>query len=444
MDSHQSPTNDANVPVSPAVANLLNRACVCTTLTAQDVQSHLAIGQDTHPHLFSNTLTFLSEPTAQTIARAVETIDRICQLDAYRQLAISTAPSIARTGWGPAGVFMGYDFHVGASGPKLIEINTNAGGALLNAAILRAHHACCAAMDPLTDLNAQALPLEAQFVAMFRREWQAQRGDQVLRTVAIVDDAPAMQYLAPEFSMFQTLLGQSGITAIVADAQDLQWRDGALWHPDLSDQAIDLVYNRLTDFYLAEPAHAALNAAYLAGTTVVTPHPQVYATHADKQRLITLSDDGLLASWGVSSADRHLLKQVVPRTVKVLPSDAEAIWTNRRHLFFKPTSGYGSKGTYRGDKITKRVWNEILAGDYVAQELIAPNERLVAVEGENQLLKQDIRAYAYQGQVQLLAARSYAGQTTNFRTPGGGFSPVVLVPEPKTVAPSERATCVAP
>jgi hypothetical protein len=113
-------------------------------------------------------------------------------------------------------------------------------------------------------------------------------------------------------------------------------------------------------------------------------------------------------------------------------------------LFFKPTSGYGSKGTYRGDKITKRVWNEILAGDYVAQELIAPNERLVAVEGENQLLKQDIRAYAYQGQVQLLAARSYAGQTTNFRTPGGGFSPVVLVPEPKTAKPIERATCLAP
>ena len=30
--------------------------------------------------------------------------------------------------------------------------------------------------------------------------------------------------------------------------------------------------------------------------------------------------------------------------------------------------------------------------------------------------------------MQLLAARSYQGQTTNFRTEGGGFSPVVVLP----------------
>jgi hypothetical protein len=30
--------------------------------------------------------------------------------------------------------------------------------------------------------------------------------------------------------------------------------------------------------------------------------------------------------------------------------------------------------------------------------------------------------------VQLLAARTYQGQTTNFRTEGGGFAPVLQVP----------------
>jgi hypothetical protein len=43
-------------------------------------------------------------------------------------------------------------------------------------------------------------------------------------------------------------------------------------------------------------------------------------------------------------------------------------------------------------------------------------------------LKFDIRAYTYAGQIQLLAARMYAGQTTNFRTQGGGFAPVIVVP----------------
>ena len=39
-------------------------------------------------------------------------------------------------------------------------------------------------------------------------------------------------------------------------------------------------------------------------------------------------------------------------------------------------------------------------------------------------LKVDLRAYAYAGEIQFLAARLYRGQTTNMRTPGGGFAPV--------------------
>jgi hypothetical protein len=41
-------------------------------------------------------------------------------------------------------------------------------------------------------------------------------------------------------------------------------------------------------------------------------------------------------------------------------------------------------------------------------------------------MKADLRAYVYQAHVQLLAARLYQGQTTNFRTPGGGFAPVFV------------------
>jgi hypothetical protein len=37
-----------------------------------------------------------------------------------------------------------------------------------------------------------------------------------------------------------------------------------------------------------------------------------------------------------------------------------------------------------------------------------------------------VRNYVYDGQVQSLAARLYQGQTTNFRTPGGGFAPVYV------------------
>jgi hypothetical protein len=94
-------------------------------------------------------------------------------------------------------------------------------------------------------------------------------------------------------------------------------------------------------------------------------------------------------------------------------------------LFFKPAGGYGSKAAYRGDKVTKRVWGEIAGGTYVAQVMVAPSERYVADAGTPTALKVDVRNYAYAGLVKLVAARLYQGQTTNFRTPGGGFAPVL-------------------
>ena len=100
------------------------------------------------------------------------------------------------------------------------------------------------------------------------------------------------------------------------------------------------------------------------------------------------------------------------------------MWANRRQLFFKPAAGYGSKAAYRGEKLTKRVWEEIAANIYVAQTLVVPSERRVADVEAQTALKVDVRNYAYAGNVIHVAARLYQGQTTNFRTPRGGFAPV--------------------
>ena len=119
----------------------------------------------------------------------------------------------------------------------------------------------------------------------------------------------------------------------------------------------------------------------------------------------------------------------MPNTRLVTPERADELWAQRRQLVFKPVAGYGAKAAYRGDKLTRRVWADILEGDFVAQALVPPGARMIEVDGVQTDLKFDIRAYTYAGQVQLLAARMYAGQTTNFRTQGGGFAPVVVVPE---------------
>ena len=76
--------------------------------------------------------------------------------------------------------------------------------------------------------------------------------------------------------------------------------------------------------------------------------------------------------------------------------------------------------------MTRGVWEEVQQGGYIAQELAAPTERRIKIDGEIKTLKLDVRLYTYRGLPLLVAARVYQGQTTNFRTPGGGFAPVFV------------------
>ena len=177
---------------------------------------------------------------------------------------------------------------------------------------------------------------------------------------------------------------------------------------------------------LDNPAHAALRQAYLDDAVVLTPHPGVHALFADKRNLIVLSDRDLLASWGVDESSLLALGNVL-RTEVVTPEKAEQLWARRKQLFFKPAAGYGGKAVYRGDKLTRGTWEEIVKGGYVAQEFAPPSERMIEIDGNKEARKADIRLYTYDGNILLTAARLYQGQTTNFRTPGGGFAPIFSV-----------------
>jgi len=268
----------------------------------------------------------------------------------------------------------------------------------------------------------RAESLEETFFETFASEWRRAGRNGLPQRVAIVDDAPEGQFLYPEFLLFAQLFRRFGVDAEVVAAEKLAFEGGVLRD---ARGPLDLVYNRLTDFAFAMPQHAALRAAYLARAAVITPHPRAHALYADKRNLVLLTDAAKLRSWGACPSTVDVLLQGVPRTRIVAAADAELLWAQRRGLFFKPATGYGSKAAYRGDKLTRRVWAEILSGEYVAQELVPPGERRV---GPDAVMKVDVRNYVYAGQVQLLAARFYQGQTTNFRTAGGGFAPVLTVP----------------
>lgn len=412
------------------LAETLNLGCLCSTLEPARLQQVLAAPEwlQERPHLFSSTPVFMSGNDFALIEQSVAALYRVTGFAGYQDHVLARQCGDAALP-GPAGVFMGYDFHLTDDGPRLIEINTNAGGAFLHAAALRAHAACCESARQRFNAPGPLDAPEDTFVAMFRSEWRSQRGDAPLRTIAIVDDDPNGQYLAPEFELARAAFHAHGIAPVIADPHEFDFTGGVLRHARLpADGRVDLVYNRLTDFDLSDVRHAALREAYLTTAAVVTPNPRAHALHADKRNLVTLGDDAMLASWGVPQADRTLLRRVVPATQLVTPANADALWARRRQLFFKPATGYGSKAAYRGDKLTRRVWSDIVAGTFLAQELVPPSERMVDVAGKPTRLKFDVRAYAYEGRIQLLAARTYAGQTTNFRTEGGGFSPLVVLP----------------
>ena len=417
---------------SQSVSDRLNKTCYCLTLDrgalyraleheAGDPEFCSAFVK-TRPNLFSNVPVFLPRSAIAEMGGVVAAIEATSRLPSYRSAVLSRAPDIARKDFGPIGVFMGYDFHLDDSGPKLIEVNTNAGGALLNALLARAQRACCAEIEPAVAM-AKADSFEVDVLRMFETEWQRQRGGGRISRIAIVDDRPQEQYLYPEFVLARQLFLKHGIDAVIADASELRYEEGRLL---VSGQHIDLVYNRLVDFSLDLPEHAAIMAAYQDGAVVLTPNPHNHALLADKRNLALLSDPATLEAWGLSSEMRAHLAGV-PRTTLVTPDNADVLWQSRKELFFKPTGGHGGKAVYRGDKVTKTVWSEIGRGGYVAQRFAAPGERIIKLDDGIETRKMDVRLYTYDGQILLSAARLYQGQTTNFRTPGGGFAPVFVV-----------------
>lgn len=434
-------TTDIISPGSPAdllasvSSERLNAECFCTGLDADALQQTLGAMTDPPglfglleercPYVFASRPVFVSARQRARMSALVEAVESVVALPAYREEVLARAPVIARHVPGARGVFFGYDFHVAKTAMGLIEINTNAGGAMLNALLARAQRACCPPIERLLPPASMADAFEAHIVAMFRNEWMLSGRTRPLRSIAIVDERPEAQYLYPEFLLFKRLFEANGMTAVIADPAQLHLRDGVLY---FGSQAIDLVYNRSTDFYFETDASATLREAYLQDVAVVTPHPRAHALYADKRNLALLSDPVQLQRVSVPGATQAVLLEGIPRTEIVCPANAERLWGERKRLFFKPFGGFGSRAAYRGDKVTHRVWQEILAGGYVAQALVAPGERALSGGVAPQVLKFDLRDYVYAGEAQWAAARLYQGQTTNFRTPGGGFAPVYEAP----------------
>lgn len=378
-------------------ADFLNQNCHCKTLDTK-----------TLPAFFSAAPHFLSKQNLETIGSFIGSYEDFLEDPEVRRSFAAGYPVIEK------GVFNSYDFHITAEGPRLIEINSNAGGALLSLLASENIEYCCDGMERYLPDAERRFDRE-KLIAMFRNEFQLRFPARELKRVAIVDEDPEAQFFFREFVLTRELLESAGIEAVIASPGELEIIDGVAYARGLP---IDFVYNRLTDFYFEEAQSKTLGEIYRAGIAVVSPNPAIHALYAKKSNLVTLWEDSFSSFAGIEK-----IRAIIPETHWVTPQNSTRLWQERKSLFFKPVSGFGGKGVYRGDKITKKVWEHITSGGYIAQRYIEPTERRTSA---TEKFKYDLRVYTYGSEILGIAARYYQGQTTNFRTPNGGLATVLI------------------
>lgn len=389
----------------------LNQNCAC-----QSMKTDTAIG--TTNSFSAPTPVFLATQQFEEIKQNIQILQSLIDQPNYQAAALADAPDIAtRPAPTNPGMFMSFDFHIADGQMQLIEINTNAGGAMLVNQLHQQQDICCWEESPLTWLD-----FEEFVVQMFENEWRTENTNAPLRNIAIVDESPDNQFLFEEFQLTLNLLKSRRYNAMIADPAEFTW-DGQRLSVD--GKHIDLIYNRSTDFYLERKTHAAIRAAYLAQSIVLSPNPRHHALYASKANLSRLSDPEFLRKLNCSPAEQKHLSSLIQAQL-VTTENADELWLKRKKLFFKPSDGHAGKAVYRGDKLTKKSWAHILANKYIAQRNFKPEIRLTRNGDDYTTMKSDLRFYTYRGEVFAAAARLYAGQTTNFRTQGGGFAPIYL------------------
>ncbi|MFO7576392.1 MAG: hypothetical protein R6W66_01560 [Pelovirga sp.] len=347
--------------------------------------------------------------------RLVRVLFRLSLKESYRQLVFAQLPEIARFDPGHAALMMGYDFHIGPDGPRLIEVNTNAGGAYV------------AWQSQMRDLQGGAgIPLSERFgqrlLYSYLREWRDfSHAARPLRRVIVLDEDPPSQPLYPEMVSCCAWLAEHGIEAHIADPADLEVTATGVLH---QGQPVDLIYNRHCDFFLEEEPLRALAQAYRAGTVCLSPNPFAYGLLADKRRMILWSDQAVLEGLQMSAKNMRLLLEMVPKSRLMAGEDAVDLWDTRKDLIFKPVNRFGGRGVLPGKSITRKRFAELEPDVTLVQQLVPPSQ---VSDADGNAFKADLRLFVYRDHLLGVGARLYQGQLTNLRTPGGGFAPVRVV-----------------
>jgi hypothetical protein len=233
-------------------ATKLNAQCNCISVDKQklDIEVHRLISDleladstaTTIGSMLSSSGVFIDKAALDQMKALVKAVYKVCEMPLFQKLVLEQAPLIAKHQQSTSGVFYGFDFHLGVNGPQLIEINTNAGGAMISALEIGASKNCCEPVERRLGVRNMPNEIYETFLDMFTQEWRSFNKDPSaqLKTIAIVDENPTEQFLYPEFQLFQALFQKHGITTIITSPDGLVIKDQKVYFGEVQ---IDLIYN---------------------------------------------------------------------------------------------------------------------------------------------------------------------------------------------------------
>ncbi len=313
-------------------------------------------------------------------------------------------------------VLMSYDFHLTSDGLKLIEINTNASSSLILTALYESE-------------GRPSSPDGGSFLEKIRLAFESELKclgfDRESPKALIIDENPENQKMYLEFLLYQNLMKSWGWSVEIADTEKLE----ALPRDQFQAQLLKtkIIYNRSTDFYFDK--HPRLLELSRSSDVCFSPAPHEYALLADKQRMIDIGQEAHWSQWPLDIEDKDKILKALPLALDSSTMSQDELWAKRKNMFFKPKSAFGGKMAYRGSSISRKTFEAMTPGEFLAQEYIqAPSIESYCkdiVSGVDlSEFKFDLRFYVYKGEIQLVGARVFKGQLTNFREPHSGLASI--------------------
>ena len=261
-------------------------------------------------------------------------------------------------------------------------------------------------------------------------------------SIAIVDwrDVPTQS----EFRLFQEYFCRLGAACLIADPEELEYRDGRL---HAAGVAITVVYKRvlLAELVARGGLDHPLVRAVRAGAVAMVDSFHCKPLHK-KASLAVLSDERNAALF--DAEERRAIARMVPwtrrveerrtrfgrRRVDLIPF----VLAGRDHLVLKPNDDYGGAGVVLGWTVTDAAWEratrEALTRPYVVQQRIdLPSETFpTVVHGRLHFGSRivDVAPYAYDmSRVDGCLSRVSTDPLVNVTAGGGSTVPTFVVEE---------------